>query len=268
MNLKLSDFFARHPVFTYEEFASFLDADGPRSVKTRDSLLAHHMKRGRILRVRRGLYASVPFGAIPETFPVDTFLLAGKMAEDAVLAYHTALEFHGKAHSVQERFVFLTSRAIRPVNFRGYEFRGVRFPNALVRKEQEFFAVDTAERAGLTVRVTSLERTLVDILDRPSLGGGWEEIWRSLESVEFFDMEKVLDYTLLLDNASTAAKVGLYLEQHQDELMVEDAHLDRLRQHIPKQPTYMVRNSKGCLVKKWNLIVPSQVLDRLWEDIP
>jgi len=266
--MKLLAFFARHPVFTHEEFAAFLDADGPRSVKTRESLLAYHTKRGHILRVKRGLYASVPFGASPDTVPVDTFLLAGRMAEDAVLGHHTALEFYGKAHSVQERFVFLTGKAIGPVNFRGCEFRGVRFSNALVKRKQEFFAVDKAARVGLPVRVTSLERTLVDILDRPSLGGGWEEIWRSLESVEFFDMEKVLDYTLLLDNASTAAKVGLYLEQHQDELMVEDAHLDRLRQHIPKQPTYMVRNSKGCLVKKWNLIVPSQVLDRLWEDIP
>jgi len=265
--MKLVDFFARHPVFTYEEFAAFLDADGPRSVKTRDSLLAHHTKTGRILRVKRGLYASVPFGASPDTFPVDTFLLAGKMAEDAVLGYHTALEFYGKAHSVQERFVFLTSKAIRPVNFRGYEFRGVRFPKALTKHRQEFFAVDTTERAGLPVRVTSLERTLVDILDRPALGGGWEEIWRSLESVEFFNLDKMLDYTLLLENLSTVAKVGLYLEQHQKDLMVDGAHLDRLRQHIPKQPTYMVRNSRGRLVTKWNLVVPSQVLDRSWEEI-
>lgn len=265
--MKLLDFFAQHPVFTYEEFASFLDADGPRSVKTRDSLLAHHTKTGRILRVRRGLYASVPFGAIPETVPVDTFLLAGKMAEDAVLAYHTALEFYGKAHSVREEFLFLTSKAIRPLSFRGNEFRGIRFPQALVRKKQEFFAVDEAERAGLPVRVTSLERTLVDMLDRPDLGGGWEEIWRSLESVEFFDMDKVVDYTVILESSSTAAKVGFYVESRQQELMVEDAHLDHLRQHIPKEPTYMARNTKGRLVKKWNLVVPSQVLDRAWEEI-
>ncbi len=264
--MKLLDFFARHPVFTNEELAAFLDADGPRSIKTRDSLLAYHMKTGRILRVRRGLYAAVPYGASPDTFPVDTFLLAGKMSEDAVIAYHTALEFYGKAHSVQERFLFLTSRAIRPVNFRGHEFRGVRFPNALVKEKQESFAVDTAERAGLPVRVTSLERTMVDVLDRPALGGGWEEVWRSLESVEFFDMDKVVDYTLLLANSSTAATVGFYLERHQRELMVEDAHLDRLRRHVPKQPAYMDKNLGGHLVKQWNLLVPAQVLDRAWEE--
>ena len=265
--MKLLDFFARRAVFTYEEFAFFLDADGSRSVKTRDSLLAHHIKTGRILRARRGLYVSVPFGMSPETCPVDTFLLAGKMSDDAVLAHHTALEFYGKAHSVREEFLFLTEKAIRPLNFRGYQFRGVRFPRALLRKEQKFFGVDIAERAGIEVRVTGLERTLVDVLDRPDLGGGWEEIWRSLESVEFFDMDKVLDYTLLLENSSTAAKVGFFLQSRRRDLMVEDAYLDRLRQHIPKQTTYMARNTKGRLVKKWNLVVPSQILDRSWEEI-
>ena len=261
------DFFGRHPVFTYEEFAAFLDADGPRSVKTRDSLLAHHMKARRIFRVRRGLYVSIPYGASVDTFPVDTFLLAGKMTDDAVLAYHTALGFYGKAHSVQERFLFITGKAIRPANSRGYEFRGVRFPHVLVKKQQEFFAVDRAERAGLRVRVTSLERTLVDILDRPTLGGGWEEIWRSLESVEFFDLDKVLAYTLLLENSSTAAKVGFYLEQHRKELMTGDSHLARFRELVPRQPTYMDKDLGGHLVKEWNLLVPTQILDRSWEEI-
>lgn len=68
------------------------------------------------------------------------------------------------------------------------------------------------DRAGLSVRVTSLERTLVDVLVRPDLGGGWEEIWRSLEMVEFFDLDVVIDYTLLFENATTAAKVGFFLE--------------------------------------------------------
>ena len=184
-----------------------------------------------------------------------------------VLAYHTALEFHGKAHSVWNEFFFLTGKDIRSLTFRGSKFKAVRFPKALVREGREFFAVDQAERIGLSLRVTSLERTLVDVLDRPALGGGWEEIWRSLESVEFFDIDKIVDYTVLLTNSSTAAKVGFYLERHQRELMVDDTHLDRLRGHVPKQPTYMVRNATGILVKQWNLLVPSQVLDRSWEEI-
>jgi predicted transcriptional regulator of viral defense system len=209
---------------------------------------------------------SVPFGFTPDTYPVDPFILAGKISSDAVLAYHTALQFFGKAHSVREEMIFLTGKAIRPMTFRGYEYRGVAFPKPLVDKKQELFAVNVVERTGIAIKLTSLERTLVDLLDRPIFGGGWEEIWRSLEAVEFFDVDKVIDYARLLGNATTVAKVGFYLEQHRKDLMVDDSHLERLREGVPKQPTYMSRNVRGRLVKKWNLLVSEQILYRSWEE--
>jgi len=43
------------------------------------------------------------------------------------------------------------------------------------------------------------------VLDRPAISGGWEETWRSLESVEYFDLEQVVEHVLLLSNATTVA---------------------------------------------------------------
>jgi predicted transcriptional regulator of viral defense system len=149
------------------------------------------------------------------------------------------------------------------------EFRRVPFPGKLGDQGEERFGVDRAERAGLDVRVTGLERTLVDVLDRPRLGGGWEEIWRSLESVEYVDLDRVVEYALLLGNATTAAKVGFYLEQHREALMVEKGHLDPLRKRRPRRPHYMerTRRSSGRLVASWNLMVPPAVLDRSWAEV-
>ena len=78
------------------------------------------------------------------------------------------------------------------------------------------FGVTGHNRSGVQLRVTNHERTLVDVLDRPDLTGSWEEIWRSLESVEFFSLDQVIEYTRLLENATTAAKVGFFLEQHRE----------------------------------------------------
>ncbi|MBW1741362.1 MAG: transcriptional regulator [Deltaproteobacteria bacterium] len=266
--MKLQDFFATHPVFTYGEFVEFLSIQGSRNVKTRESILSHYTKTGRLLRVRRGLYLSVPQGLTPEKCPVDPYLLASRMAPDSVLAYHTALELHGKAYSVYEEFVYLTRSRSRPLNFRGQKYRGVAFPKKLKDKDQESFGVVSLERSGLDVRVTSLERTLVDVLDRPALGGTWEEIWRSLELVEFFDLDKVVEYTIHLENATTVAKVGFFLEQHKDTLMPNEGHLNRLRSLIPVQPHYMVRNGRkaGRFVRGWNLVVPPEIVERRWEE--
>lgn len=267
--LKLNDFFPKHPVFTVPELDRFLSKAGTVNKATRKALLAYHRQQGRIHPVRRGLYAVIPSGASTDTFPVDPYLLGSKLTRDAVLGYHTALEFHGKAYSVFERFYYLAGRPSLPVRFRSYEFQSVLFPKRLQKKKKELFSVELAERNGLDVRVTSLERTMVDILDRPDLGGSWEEIWRSLESIEFFDLDIVVQYTLLLENATTIAKVGYFLEDHRESLMVEESHLEPLRKLLPKKPHYLDRTHRkgGRLVSGWNLIVPAAVLERSWAEL-
>jgi predicted transcriptional regulator of viral defense system len=264
--LKLASFFSRHPVFTVRELDGFLAQRGTGNRRTRDRLLAYHQEQRHILRVRRGLYAVVPPGGHPDTCPVDPYLLAARMTDDAVLGYHTALEFHGRAHSAFERLFYLSARRSLPAVFRSCQYRCVLFAKALRDRGQENFGVALVERAGIHVRVTSLERTLVDVLDRPDLGGGWEEVWRSLESVEFFDPDVVVRYAVLLGNATTAAKVGFFLDQHREALMLDDAHLEPLRERLPRSRHYLTRSTgrPGRLVAEWNLIVPVELLERSW----
>ncbi|MFI5379064.1 MAG: type IV toxin-antitoxin system AbiEi family antitoxin [Tepidisphaerales bacterium] len=264
-----SDFLAQNPVFTTEQFREFQSQRGSTSQWTRKALLAHYERRQRITRIRRGVYAVVPSGTTPENAPVDPYLVASRLAPDAVLGYHTALSFHGRAHSVAQRFEFLTATGSRALTFRSWQFRPVLFPKVLRRMKQQRFGVQEAEQAGLPVRVTALERTLVDVLDRPDLGGGWEEIWRSLETVEFFDLDQIIEYATILGNATTAAKVGFFLEQHREPLMVEDGHLAQLSALRPKEPHYLDRATKTekKLVAKWNLMVPASLIERSWEQV-
>ena len=157
--MQLRAFFHTHPVFTVEDFAGFLSSDGTHNVRTQESLLAYHVKTGNIVRVRRGLYASVPPGASPENFPIDPFLIAARISKDAILAYHTALEVHGKAYSVYGHLTYLVSKPMPLIIFRSHLFKGVRFPQALLRKKAESFDVMEADRSGMAICITGLERT-------------------------------------------------------------------------------------------------------------
>ena len=269
--IKHDAFFRRHPVFTGEELAEHLSAgDGTGAgARTRESLVAYHTRTGRLVRVRRGLFAVIPHGSDGEDYPIDPFLVASKLTPDAVLSHHTALEFHGRAYSVWRHLTYLASRPLEPLTFRHHVYRGARFPEALVRAGKEQFGVSTPERSGMSLRVTSLERTLVDVLDRPHVSGGWEEIWRSLETVEFFDLDRVVEYVLLLGKATAASKVGYYLEEHRESLMVEEGHLKALRSRRPRQPHYVDRKRRGnaSLVAAWNLVVPTEVVERSWAEV-
>jgi hypothetical protein len=69
-------------------------------------------------------------------------------------------------------------------------------------------------------------------------------------------------------NATTAAKVGFYLEQHRESLMVDEAHLKTFRDRRPRQPHYLERSRRkaGRFVAAWNLVVPEEVYGRSWEE--
>ena len=89
--MKLSEFLSQHAVFTVDELDRFLSVRGSGKPNTRKSLLTYYRKQGRIIPVRRGLYATVPLSGDLTSGPVDPYLVAAKMTVDAVLAYHTAL---------------------------------------------------------------------------------------------------------------------------------------------------------------------------------
>ena len=261
-------FFRTHPVFTGDEFSEHLSFGGKDGARTKESILAYHTKSGRIARIRRGLYAVVPAGADGDAFPIDPYLITSRLARDSVLSHHTALQFHGRAHTIWQQFTYQATRPAVPLTFRSNVFRGTRFPSALVNRDSQMYDVLNVERANVSLRVASLERTLVDVLNRPRYSGGWEEMWRSLESVEFFDLDRVVEYALLLKNATTVARVGFFLEQHRDPLMVDETHLARLRRHRPRRPHYLDRARRGGrLVTEWNLVVPTDVMERSWAEV-
>ena len=257
----MSGFLATHAVFRLDELAQVFPGT-PVALK---ESLRYHVGAGHLLRVRRGLYATVPRGRNPATASPDVFLLASRMTGDAVLAFHTALEFYGRAYSTRQDSTVWSAAPARPFEFRGQHFRVV-VPSGATARQRSRSGVEETERQGLKLRVTTLERTLVDVLDRPDLAGGWEEVWRSLESIEFFDLDQVVHHVRLLKNATTAARVGFYLEQHAQALQVDEAHLRALRRLRPKQPRYMDGARGGKWVAAWSLVVPEDVYGRSWEE--
>lgn len=263
----LQVFFTRHPVFTNDELVRSLASGGSGNPGTLRVLLSRQRARGRVVSVRRGVYAVVPLGTDADVAPVDPYLVASRLAPDAVLAYHTALELHGHAHSAFANFQFLTRTAARACTFRSVVFQPVRAPRALASRGGDRIGVETIDRLGLDLRVTTLERTFVDALDRPDLCGGWEEVCRSLESVPYLDLEALVAYTLKLRSATLAAKVGWFLELNAKRLDVPERVLRRLRSHAPTSRQYIDRGAKRGhrLASGWNLMLPTALAERRWK---
>jgi predicted transcriptional regulator of viral defense system len=261
--LKTNDFFSSMPIFRRTEFEAHLAQLGPTNPRNTTLLLGYHEREGRLLQVRRGLYAVVPRGIVLPAAQPDHYLLASNLQEDAVLAYRTALDFHRNALPIRSICTYLTRHTPRSFTFRGILYRPVHPPAALSRSDRERMGINTLKWMTASVRVTQPERTLVDILDRPDLCGCWAEIWQDLTGLAAIDLDFVVRYALALENASTIARVGYFLEQHREPVPANEAILRRLERGKPRSKHYLERSHRvdAHFIKRWNLVVP----DSIWK---
>lgn len=263
-------FFEQHPVFTQGEYRQFLLSQGTTNLNTQRELLAYHLKKRHLMRIRRGFFASIPtaFRDVIEDFPVDSYLVAGRITQDAIIAYHSAFDLHGVSYSLHHQYLYLSEQLIRPFKFNEADFIRLPFPNSLTEHHATELELISVDRQGLNIKVTSLERTLVDVLDRPNYGGGWEEIWKTANHIPILNLDKVIHYANLLNNATTIAKLGFFLEHFKQQFGVDERTLKILEAQKPSGIHYLERGKRepGKCLKRWNLVVPTHILEHSWDE--
>ncbi len=265
MNNKLGAFLWSHPLFSYEELKAALPHYQGREGALKN-VLQYHLKKGTIARIKRSLYAFVAKGSY-----VDPFLIASRLTQDAVIAYQSALDFHGYLHSARFEIIYLTHKNIAEptVRFGDYVYRRSKVPASLLRKNQADFEVQTHTRFGKTIRVTSAERSFVDVLDRPSLFAyDWEEIAQSLRKMHLSRPELIPDYLKLLESPITAARVGYFIDRSADAYNIPISIREAIHALKAKHVTYLDSNitQGNILVKEWNLMVPRSLYNSTWEE--
>ena len=63
--------------------------------------------------------------------------------------------------------------------------------------------------------------------------------------VEYYHLDKVVEYVELLDNATTAAKVGFFLDQHREQLMVDPYTWNASRLCVPSRLTTLSGHTRA-----------------------
>jgi predicted transcriptional regulator of viral defense system len=273
MTNKLTDFFYKKTVFSREEI---LDAIPEYRSKKQSlsTLLSYHVKKGNLISIKQNLYGVVPRGYQPEEAAsgLDPFLLASKLTSDAVIGYHSALDFYGWLHSARFEIVYLTQKNLAKtrIDFGGNTYQSTKVPEVLCRKNSVNTEVRKEWSLGEQIKVTSPERTFVDVLSRPALlGHDWEEISRSLEKVHIARPSAIIAYLKCLGSSSIASRVGYFLDRRENKnegLVVAIDEIKTFASHsIANLDTYY--KSGNILVKKWNLLVPKNVYNSSWEEI-
>lgn len=241
---KPSAFIAQNPVFTLDELRAAYRTM-KRDPASAQELVSYYLAQGTLLLARRGLYTHPTF--------VDPWRLASRLTPDAVIGWDGALSFHkliGIGHSLH----FASTRRTPQLVFNDIVFDVVRV--------EELPAHDRVDVNGDTLRVTSVERTLIDCLDRLDLAPDLKTLWKCFRNAPKLDSRKLLHHLQKLRRGPLlASRLGLFLEasKHRD---------DDLRYKLSElglqAPAYFDRahREKGMqIISRWNLIAPDVLHD-------
>lgn len=137
---------------------------------------------------------------------------------------------------------------IRPRTIQGTEFHFVR-----CAKEQLFGIVHTWIDKNEKVRVSDLERTLLDGLKLPSYCGGVSEVAKGFAMKrESIDPQKLVDYSLKLDVGAIHRRLGFLMELYN---IGERIHWELLQKTLTA--TYQLLDpdlpQEGHCIAKWRL---------------
>ena len=215
--------------------------------------IALKLKSNTYKKIRNNLYALVD----PSTNDIYStkFEIASKISQTSFVCYHSALEYYGLANQVFGDVLVGSLTRFNNFVFNDDEFiyksvKNVKFVNDVISEG---------------IRVSSLEKTIIDCIDDMDLAGGIEEVLNALEQIKYVNESRVLDILRDTDKMFLYQKVGFLFEIYNSQLGLTNDFFVECKSHISKKINYFMRYEfKGTeLNKKWNLIVPKDIKSRI-----
>lgn len=207
--------------------------------------------RGVAARLKPGLYVLVPFELGRERrYTGNPLIVAREImhGQDYYLSHATAMEIHGMTTQPQLMIMVTTPVPRRPLTALGVEFRFVR-----CRRRHLFGLTEHWVTKQEKVRVSDVERTIIDGLKQPEHCGGLTEVAKGLwMRREAMNVSRLVQYARRIGVGAVVRRLGFLLETYE---MAAAPDLDRLRKGLTA--TYVrldpVLPAEGKRLRRWRL---------------
>lgn len=222
------------------------------------NLLKNMCEKGALDKVKSNLYVRVPAHLVHDKgkYAEDPILIAKHLVEPYFFSYNTALVLHGLAQQFARNYFISTTKHISKVRYHESLIRPV------ILTEKRYFGFEKRGYEKEEVMVSDLERTIVDVMDRPEYAGGYEEVLRCLSDVEKINWGKLLAYIKKMGEKVLVNRVGYICELL--KIGVPKSFTKKLQSMLSENIYYFERNRKGKFNEKWKIIVDPR-LERVME---
>jgi predicted transcriptional regulator of viral defense system len=192
------------------------------------SLVRHAVTRGIASRLESGLFVLVPpeLGRATE-FSGNPYIIARELVAgaDYYISHASAMELHRMVTQPQFVIFASTTRRLRNRSIHGTEFRFV-----LIRPEHVFGVTAHWITKQDSVKVSDIERTVIDGLRQPEYCGGVTEVARGIWMRRSdINPQRLVDYALRLRVGAVIRRLGYLLDLYR---LAPEEDLDRLRSSL------------------------------------
>lgn len=237
-----------HAPFTTEEAVEVLGLDKTKGRRT----LAHLVSNGWLSRISKGIYNTVPLGSLdPKSQSGNAWIVANKLFAPCYIGGWSAAEHWHLTEQIFNDVFVVTAKNIRRTK---QSVKNIRYKLKSVKKNK-LFGTSNAWIGGVKVLVSDPSKTLVDMLDDPSLGGGIRHVADILTN--YFESDHK-DTTLLnkyikkMNNNTIYKRLGFLLEalEINEKAFIEICKKNISAGYSDLDPAIV---SEGKITNRWNL---------------
>jgi len=238
---------AKYPVFTIDDVKKLTGNE-----KTAYSQLDRLMKKGLVKKIRKSIYSVVnpTTGQIVAT----RYQIACAIKDTAYISHHSAFEYYGLANQVFYE-VYVSSET----KFNHFEHDHTTYKYVASRMKEGI--VEAKNTTG--VRITDLERTVIDSIRDFNKIGGLEELLNCLEGVHYLDEKKLKRYIDIYDTQSVYQRVGFLLDHYRKEMQLSKEFIEYCKDKIGKSRRYLVSEARddNSYNSEWKLMIPQGLFE-------
>jgi predicted transcriptional regulator of viral defense system len=216
--------------------------------------LSSWAKKGWLQRIRRGLYCPVELTAeASDECIIDPWVVASQTFTPCYIGGWSAAKHWDLTEQIFESTVVLTSRRF---NQKEQSIGGLRF---LIKKlsANKMFGLKIVWRDQAKIQVSDPHKTIVDILDDPSIGGGIRSAIDFLQnylSSQESNLDTIIQYAEKMGNRTIFKRLGFILSKIKPQ---ETIRISYCLQRISQGNSQLDPSAKGKrLIKKWRLWIP------------
>lgn len=211
------------------------------------SLMSRLMKKDLVRKIRKNIYTAI--NPVTGDIVASPFQIACGITETAYISHHSAFEYHGVAHQVFYE-VYVSSET--KFNSFGYDYWSFKYISSRINEG----VIDRSDSIG--IRVTELERTVLDSIYDLNKIGGLEELLHCLNGIGFLEEDKLLRYLDLYDNQGLYQRTGFILQHFKEQFSLSQDFFESCKERIGKSRGYLFQDNslENHYNKEWQLMVP------------